>query len=70
MSQTVDITLSVIDRMNLTDHDKKNLISQLHSSIEKTGKDEIKVMSYEDRYTSQFEKWIVENEILYAPKIK
>lgn len=68
MSEAVNIVLSVIDSMNLTDQDKLQLIEQLGKGVQV---DEIlkpKVMTEKELFIRRFEKWVVEKKILFPPK--
>ncbi len=68
MSGTVGITLSVIDRMNLTDDEKKQLINELRTTMSTEEPKDIDSMTYEEKFMSDFEKWVIKNKVLYPPK--
>lgn len=68
MADVVDITLGVIERMNLTEEDRKELINQLSETLIVNEPKKPKAKSYEEIVGDEFEKWAIENKILFAPK--
>jgi len=66
MSQAVETILSVIENMNLTDKDRLVLIDKLSKTT--TNKPTIKPMTEKQLYIRKFERWVVENKILFPPK--
>ncbi|MDB0600285.1 hypothetical protein PL373_13370 [Tenacibaculum maritimum] len=68
MAEVVDITLGVIERMNLTEEDKKELINQLSATLTVNEPKKPKAMTYDEKYEKRFMKWAIENKILFAPK--
>ncbi|WP_461632045.1 hypothetical protein [Labilibaculum euxinus] len=70
MSKAVDIVLSVIDSMNLTDQDKLQLIEQLGKGVQVDQQLKPKPMTETELFRRKFEKWVVEKKILFPPKNK
>jgi len=66
MSQAVETILSVIDGMNLTDQDRLILIDKLSSTAK--NKPVKKPMTEKELYAREFERWVVEQKILFPPK--
>lgn len=68
MAEVVDITLGVIERMNLTEEDRQELINQLSATLEVSKPNKPKEKTYEEKFGDEFEEWAIENEVLFAPK--
>ena len=64
MSEAVNIVIGVIDRMNLSNEDRLELVTVLSKDI--TVKP--KKMTAQQLFHRDFKKWVIDRKILYPPK--
>ncbi len=67
MNNVVDISIGVIERMNLSDHEVNDLIDRLKSTIQKQPGIEIEEMTDEEKYDAWLRKEIINRGILFPP---
>lgn len=68
MSNSVNIVINVIEQMNLSTEDRLLLIDTLNQGVSASKPSKPKKMSSKEIYRRQFERWIVEQKLLFPPK--